>query len=344
MKAFKYILFLLLIMIIGTSIYIAVQPNEYTFSRSRIITAPTPVVFNEVNDYKNWIDFSPWLEQEPKATLTYLEKTIGIDAGYAWNGDILGEGNMTTLAVAENKSISQKLNFVTPFESESNIEWNFEPENKGTKVTWSMSGKQDFMAKMYTAFSGPFEKSVGPDFERGLFKLDSVVNANMQKYSIKTNGITTHGGGYYLYIAASCKINELSSKMQEMLPRIKAYADKNKIKIAGTPFINYYKWDEENNTVMFSCCIPTTEKIISNESDILTGHLPPFNAVKTTLQGNYKYLEKAWAKATAYIPENGLENLEQGPMLEVYETDPSKTPNPADWITEIYIAIKPFDD
>jgi effector-binding domain-containing protein/ribosome-associated toxin RatA of RatAB toxin-antitoxin module len=344
MKVFKYILFLLLISIIGTAIYIAVQPNEYTFSRSRVIAAPTPVLFDEVNDFKNWTKFSPWLEQEPGATLTYLEKTSGKDAGYAWNGKVLGEGNMTTLDVSENTSISQQLNFITPFESESHINWTFEPISRDTKVTWTMSGKQDFSTKMYTAFAGPIEKSVGPDFDRGLFKLDSIVKVEMEKYSITNNGITTHGGCYYLYNTASCKIDELNTKMKTILPQIIQYAKQNNIQIAGSPFVNYHKWDLENNAVMFSCCLPTTEKIVSTESDILTGLMPPFKATKTTLKGNYKYLEKAWAKAMAYIPENGLEMLESGPTIEVYNSNPSEKPNPADWLTEIYIAIKPFED
>ncbi|WP_282149300.1 SRPBCC family protein [Algibacter lectus] len=344
MKAFKYILFLLLITIIGASIYIAVQPNTYTFSRSRIIEAPSTVVFNEVNDYKNWPNFSPWLEQEPLATLTYLDKTSGIDAGYAWNGNILGEGSMKTLAVEENKSIAQQINFVTPFESQSDISWSFEPENNGTKVTWTMSGKQDFMTKMYIAFSGPIEESVGPDFDRGLFKLDSVAVASMKKYSINVVGVTQHGGGYYLYNTASCKINELSTKMQNMLPRVIAYAENNNIQTAGKPFVNYHQWDEENNAVMFSCCVPTTEKVISNDSDILTGQLLPFKAVKTVLKGNYTNLKEAWEKGMNYIPENGLEALENGPTIEVYSNLAENNPNPAKWLTEIYIAIKPLDD
>jgi len=343
MKAFKYILFLLLIIIIGTSIYITVQPNAFTLSRSRVIAAPAQVLFNEVNDYKNWPHFSPWLEQEPEATLTYLDETSGINAGYAWNGTILGEGNMTTLAVIEDESISQKINFIKPFESESDINWTFEPQKDSTKVTWTMSGKMDFMSKMYTVFSGPFEKTVGPDFERGLFKLDSVTVASMKAYNIRIMGITQHGGGYYLYQTTSCKISELPNKIKTMLPTVAAYAYKNSIATTGMPFVNYHKWDEENNAVMFSCCIPTTEKIITNDSDFLTGQLPPFTAVKTILKGNYSYLNEAWTKGMSYIPENDLEILEEGPTIEVY-SNLGNSPNPADWITEIYIAIKPLDE
>ncbi|WP_136479862.1 SRPBCC family protein [Cognatitamlana onchidii] len=340
MKAFKYIVFLLLIIIIGLAIYIAVQPNEFDFSRSRVIKAPKSMLFSKVNNYKNWPSFSPWIEKEPSATLTYGETTSGVGGNYSWNGEILGEGRMTTQAVEDNISISQNIQFIKPFESESDISWTFEDTNEGTKVTWAMNGKQDFMTKMYTTFAGSIEENTAPDFDRGLFKLDSIVQADMKVYSIAINGGTEHSGGFYIYNATSCKISDLASKMQEMLPKVGNYAFSNNLKTAGAPFVNYHKWDEANNAVMFSCCVPTVEKVISSEPDILTGQLKPFKAIKTTLKGDYNNLKEAWDSTMKYIPENGFEIDEDGPMLETYLTDPMSTPNPANWITEIYIAIK----
>ncbi|NJX14338.1 SRPBCC family protein [Tamlana crocina] len=339
MKALKYILFLLLIFVIGLAIFIAVQPNEFRFSRSTIIKAPASVVYNKVNDYKNWPSFSPWIEQEPTANLTYGDKTAGVDGSYAWSGEILGEGQMTTLSVNENESIDQHIQFIKPFESESDINWTFEPTDEGTKVTWEMAGKQDFTTKMYTTFAGSIEDMTGPDFERGLFKLDSVVVADMEKYTVTVDGLTEHGGGYYIYNTTSCKIPDLEAKMQEMMPKISNYAIKNNIQMAGAPFTYYHKWDEKNNAVMFSCCVPTTDRVISSESDILTGQIEPFKAIKTTLKGNYSNLKEAWETTMKHITDSDMEFTEDGPMLEVYLTDPMNTPNPADWKTEIYIAV-----
>ena len=110
--------------------------------------------------------------------------------------------------------------------------------------------------------------------------------------------------------------------------------------MAGAPYVMYHKWDEENNAVMFSCCVPTTSKIIATESDVLTGQLKPFKALKTTLKGDYENLKEAWETAMKYVPENALEFTENGPMIESYVTDPMTEPNPANWITEIYLALK----
>lgn len=126
-----------------------------------------------------------------------------------------------------------------------------------------------------------------------------------------------------------------------MLPKLMAYAEKNNIAPAGAPFVNYIKWDDENNAAIFSCCIPTTERIITVEGDeVLTGEFESFKAIKTTVKGNYSHLAEAWNKTRKYIPENGFEVVENGPMLETYLNKPENTPNPADLITEIYMAVK----
>lgn len=340
MKALKYIFFLLLILIIGFAIYVAVQPNDFNFNRSKVIKAPEQVLYNTVNDFREWPRFSPWLEQDSLATITYGDKTSGIDSKYAWDGEILGIGSMTTLNAIENKSIEQRIDFVEPFESTSNINWTFEPEADGTKVTWHMAGEQDFMTKLYVAISGTIEKNTGPDFERGLFKLDSIVQADMKQFSVTTEGVTQHSGGFYLYNTTSCKMSNFKQKMQEMMPRIGGYAMTNNIKMAGSPFVLYHKWDEENDAVIFSCCIPTSSKITSSEPDILTGQLNPFKTVKTILKGDYENLKSAWETTMSYILDNDLVLAENGPMLESYLTDPMSTPNPAEWITEIYLAVE----
>ncbi len=128
--------------------------------------------------------------------------------------------------------------------------------------------------------------------------------------------------------------------MQEMFPKIGAYAIANNIKIAGSPFVLYHKWDEPNNAVMFSCAIPTSSKFETTDPDVLTGQLETFKAVKTVLNGDYDNLKEAWSQTMAYFQTNNLEFVQGGSMLESYLTDPTEVPNPADWVTEIYIEAK----
>jgi effector-binding domain-containing protein len=271
--------------------------------------------------------------------ITLPQLTSGVNGAYSWE-DKDGIGTMKTLGTDTNTSIKQEMQFADY--PSSDINWEFKSNNNGTTdVTWTISGKDlPFGFKAFSLFSGGMEKQIAPHYERSLEKLDSIVIADMKKYSVTVNGVTNHSGGYYLYNTASCKIDELANKISQMLPKVVKYAEENHITQAGKPFVNYIKWDVENNAAIFSSCIPTTERVITLEGGIITGELPRFKAIKTTLKGNHSNLNEAWETTKKYILKNGFEATENGPMIEAYITDKKNNPNPANWITEIYIAIK----
>lgn len=339
MKALKYIFFLLLIGIIGLAIYIAVQPNSFEVTRTKTINAPASVVYNNVIDYKNWKSWSSWAEADPEMKIILPEITSGVGGSYSWE-DKDGVGTLKTTSATSNTSIKQQMQFADF--PPSDVTWTFTPNTDGTTETsWTISGKDlPFDFKFFSVLMGGMDKQIGPHYERSLEKLDSILVASMKKYSITINGETEHGGGFYIYNTVSCKIPDMPKHIQQMMPKLGDYAMKNNIQMAGAPFNYYHKWDIANNTVMFSCCIPTTSKIISKEADILTGQLQPFKAIKTTLQGNYVNLREAWETTMTYIEKNGLIADENGPSLESYINDPMQTPNPSNWLTEIYVAIK----
>ncbi len=340
MKILKYLLFLILIGLIGFALFIAVQPSTYDISRSHEIEAPATVVHSYIDDYSKWGEWSPWLEKEAEAVVNLGEKTSGVGASYSWKGDELGEGNMETRYVSKD-SISQLINFISPYESTSDIYWTIGAGETTTKVTWGMKGELGFMEKVFVTLGGGMEKAIGPDYERGLEKMDSVVKAGMEKYAITDNKVADYGGGYYLYISTSSRQDETGEKMAMLFPRIMEFMQKEGIEMAGKPFSRYTKWDEEAGTTIFSTCIPVKEKIVTPAgSEVLCGYIEPGQYYKTTLTGNYTNLAEAWGKAMENIKAAGLEEVEGGEPFEVYTNDPMEYPNPADWITEIYIPVK----
>ena len=341
MKILKYLLLLVLIVVIGGAIYLATLDGNYDVQRSKVIKAPVEVVFNKVNDYKTWQSWSPWLWKDPNTKLTFGDVTSGNGANYSWDSENkdVGAGSMETIESKTNESIDQKIKFTKPWESESDIYWIFKPaDGGGTEITWGMKGEMPFMMRY---MASKMDEYIGKDYESGLSKLDSVIQLDLKKYSVNVNGETTHGGGYYLYNTTSCKIEELASKMGEMMPKVGMYTQKNNIKMAGMPFTLYHKYDEENNAVIFSCAVPVADRVITDAaSGLQTGMLKPFKAIKTTLKGDYANLKEAWETATKYIADNNFDEVHGQPALEVYKNDPMTKSNPADWETEIYIPIK----
>ena len=95
----------------------------------------------------------------------------------------------------------------------------------------------------------------------------------------------------------------------------------------------------EDGNVIMSQAIPVSSKITStDDSGVISGFTPKIKVLKTTLKGNYTYLSEAWAATMKYMAELNIEQSDIKPF-EIYTTDPSDYPNPADWITEIYVPI-----
>ncbi|MCF6307499.1 MAG: SRPBCC family protein [Flavobacteriaceae bacterium] len=170
MKVLKYILIIVVVLLLGGWAYVSTQPGSYDVSRTRLIKAPTSAVFNTINELKNWKKWGPWQEEDPSIVSVFPEQTSGVGAHYTWTSND-GLGKMETVALVENKSIDQKIQFD---DSEPNdVYWRFEEVKGGTNVTWGMKAEQTpFMFKMIAAVFGGMDNVFGPMEEKGLANLD----------------------------------------------------------------------------------------------------------------------------------------------------------------------------
>lgn len=344
MKILKYFIFLLLIVIVGGAIYFGTKDGKFDVSRTKTFNAPAEVVFNNVNDFRNWEKWGPWMKEDTEMEINYAEKTQGEGAAYSWKSEEMGDGSMQTARVIPNKEIDQKIVFDTPIgNSESEIYWRFEPSEEAgkTNVTWGMRGEHSFMEKVFMTFqSEDFEKTLAAMYDDGLTNLEKEVQDAMNQYQITVDGITQHGGGFYMYNSTSAKMTEIGEKMGPMLGQISGYLEANNIKMAGMPFTIYNEVNEQNGTVIFSAAIPVTARVITPKgSPVLCNYMEPVTALKTTLKGNYTHLSETYAAAQEYIKKNNLIVNPARNMFEIYANDPGDEPNPANWLTEVYIPV-----
>ncbi|MCB0466138.1 MAG: SRPBCC family protein [Aequorivita sp.] len=340
MKILKYLLFLILLIIIGSAIYFGTKDGTYDIKDSLVIQAPPEVVFNKVNDYKSWEKWGPWKKEDSTMTFTYAEKTSGEGASYSWDGKM--SGSMTTTKVIPNKEIDQDLTLNTPAgERNPKVYWTFEEVDGGTKVTWGMKGEHTLIDKAYYSLSGfDFDASMHKMNKEGLKGIANEVAEDMKQYSINVDGVTQYGGGYYMYTTSVSKLSEIGDKMAPMMGEVMNFMTKNNLNMAGKPFTVYNEVDNANGTVIFSTCIPIKEKVITpDDSPVVCGFMESVSAVKVSLKGNYDHLSEAYTKGRQYIEKNNLQIDPEGKMFEVYMTDPEETPNPAEWLTEVYLPI-----
>lgn len=156
-------------------VVIAGQPDEFKMSRSTTIAAAPEKIFPHVNDLHLWEAWSPWAKLDPNSKVAFSGPDAGTGSAMRWEGNgKVGIGTMTITDSKPNETIRFRLDFEKPMQATNLAEFNFKPAGGQTVVTWSMSGKNSLMGKIFGLFVN-CEKMVGCQFEKGLASLKSVV-------------------------------------------------------------------------------------------------------------------------------------------------------------------------
>ncbi|MGC4015892.1 MAG: SRPBCC family protein [Luteolibacter sp.] len=171
---FKKILIVLAVVLLALIIVIATRPADFTITRSAVLNAPPATVFEQVNDYHKWLAWSPWAKMDPAMKQTFDGPASGTGASYAWEGNSqVGSGRMTITDSQPAKLVAMRLEFLKPFTATNQAEFTFVPDGTGTKVTWTMTGKNNFMSKA-CGLVMDMDKLIGADFEKGLSNLKEI--------------------------------------------------------------------------------------------------------------------------------------------------------------------------
>ena len=177
----QIILIAFAVIVVGLVIVVAMQPSEFRVARSATMSAPASAVFAQVNDFHKWEAWNPWGKIDPAMKQTYEGAPAGIGAIYTWIGNNkVGQGRMTLTESRPSDLIRIKLEFFKPFAGTNIAEFTFKPAGNQTAVTWSMTGKNNFMAKAIHLFMN-MDKMIGGQFETGLAQMKSIVEAALKQ-------------------------------------------------------------------------------------------------------------------------------------------------------------------
>lgn len=169
------ILLALIFVAILLVVIVAGQPDVFTMTRRAKFAVSPEKIFPHVNDLHLWEAWSPWAKLDPNATSTFEGPAAGTGATMKWAGNCkIGVGQMTIIDCQPSSVIRFRLDFEKPMQATNTAEFTFLPEDGGTVVTWSMSGKNSPMGKVMGLFMN-CEKLVAKQFDQGLANLKAVV-------------------------------------------------------------------------------------------------------------------------------------------------------------------------
>ena len=92
--------------------------------------------------------------------------------------------------------------------------------------------------------------------------------------------------------------------------------------------------------ILLSFRVVCLKEKITVKDDILTGQTPGGKYLKIIFQGDYKFLKDAWEEANKYVANNNSLIVDATrSSYEIYTKGHTKSLNPADWVTELYIPV-----
>ena len=170
MKAVKLTL-LIMVVIMGLFLLIPLfLPNHVEAVSSIDIQASPEVVFDQVNNLRNWKNWSPF-ETDSTLVDSFAGPAAGTGARRSWKGQQMGSGSMQILKSKTNSFIQNELNFGP--QGKGLGTWTFQQSDSITNVKWKlqMIGLRYPFGKWLGLFMPKMIKGV---IDKGLMQLKTV--------------------------------------------------------------------------------------------------------------------------------------------------------------------------
>jgi hypothetical protein len=151
-------------------------PRNIHVERSIAVNAPPTTVFEIVNGFARFNEYSPWFEADPRATYTYEGPASGVGAKMSWASvdRSVGSGSQRIVKSDPPRSVQTQLEFGE--EGTALVTWTIVAADEGSTVTWALDtdlGMNPAMRYMGLAF----DRLIGRDYERGLAKLKTLAES-----------------------------------------------------------------------------------------------------------------------------------------------------------------------
>jgi len=172
LKWLFYLIAAIAIIIVGGSFLL---PAQAVVTRSTEIAAPPDKIFAIVGDLRRFNEFSPWADLDPNIKFTFEGPESGVGQKMNWTSDNpdIGNGSQTITKYEPPNFVETQLDF--GMRGKSVASFDLVPSTAGTNVTWTFMSELDGIPAKW--FGLMFDRWIGPDYEKGLFKLKTIAEA-----------------------------------------------------------------------------------------------------------------------------------------------------------------------
>ena len=149
------------------------RPDSFSTARTLRIAAPPERLFGLINNLREMNRWNPYALRDTNGTTTYSGPESGRGAHFDFAGPKSGSGFIEIVDSSPPTSVVMRLMMLKPFRADNRVEFTIKPSGGAFDVSWTMSGSQPLMAKVFGMFVD-CDKMVGRDFEEGLANLKAI--------------------------------------------------------------------------------------------------------------------------------------------------------------------------
>lgn len=145
--------------------------STFTIARTAHTSAPAGRVLPLLQDFHEWVRWSPWEGVDPDLERTYTGPGQGVGSAYAWSGNRKAGAGEMTMTRADEWGVELDLAFTRPFTATNHVAIDVAPTpDGGSDLRWTMTGEQGLVGRLIDRVL-PMEKMLSRDFDKGLAQL-----------------------------------------------------------------------------------------------------------------------------------------------------------------------------
>ncbi|MFN2260867.1 MAG: GyrI-like domain-containing protein [Psychroflexus sp.] len=342
MKFFKYLFFLVLLVIVLGSLYIATISVPAKLSLE-FESELHPELFQQ--KIVNFETYPEWLNElnneNADARISNIESAQ--DATISWQNERFEGFNIQNEYISKD-SLVQTYNLKTWLsQSKNKITWQFSVENEQSIIQLDIENDATFWQKVdFVLNENSHQESIEKMFSESFSNLENLIKKEIAVYDIRPIGTVEYGNFYLLHATSASKIDfeKIIDKSQPTFRSIENFMNEQNFEISKRRLILLENLFEDEANLIFSAGFGTEKQTaIPDEYEILSKYVEENTFLKTQLKGDHVNLKEMLQFTEKYIADRNLEiDKNKKPILE-FKVDHSQNINPSEWVTNLYIPV-----
>lgn len=207
--------------------------------RSIIIERPSSHVFDALNSYKRFNEWSPWAKKDPTASYTFSGPESGQGATLNWQGNqLVGSGRWQILESTPTSLV--KMTQVVENGRTATVVFDVASSDLGVKVKWTYD--TELGTNPIERIKGQYlDSSVGADFQYGLMRLKALLESSAyardySDISITQQDLVAQPGlklASLVEVYSAAEQTDLTAGVAESLKSVQAVADRHNLIVTG---------------------------------------------------------------------------------------------------------------